>query len=114
MNTTETYIDFDDYAVRHGAAPLWGDPSLHRSSEHMSKGQWQRLVEHQKQKDLALLAKRQRLYAEYVRRLSAGEIAQMSTQERLEMVATNQPLSERGQAAQRALAKRAARMGAKP
>lgn len=114
MGEVKKYVDYEDYASRHGAPPLWGDPGLHRASEHMSQGQWERLTKFQRAKDLALLAERNRLRAEYEQRLANGEIEQMSTQERLEMVSLNQPDSERGQAAQRALAKRAARMVVAP
>lgn len=48
-------------------------------------------------------------HAEYVLRLARGEITQVSTRKHLEIIAQNQLDSIRGQAAQRALDKRAAR-----
>lgn len=103
-------IDEESYLAQNGASRQdFGDATLHMSSNNVSTIGKKRAIAAQSAKDTALAVRREELRAEYKAKVEAGELRAPTGAEVTERTAAGLPELESTQAAQRLIAKRAAR-----
>lgn len=102
-------IDLETFLARHNASRQdYGDAGLHRRAG-ANETSWQRSIETQRLKDAKLALRRELLSVTYHRLVAIGQIVPPTNLETLTKIASGNPDNLSVRAAQRVLAKRAAR-----
>lgn len=105
-------LTFEEFAAINGAsAQGFGDAGNHRRGERHSGKTWNRVLEVQRAKDVALYERRAELRKEYTAKVISGEIMPPTRRERIIAIAAGNPDLASTQAARRLVVKHFAGAG---